>query len=391
MKLEVFPYCFKGKALAAALYRRGGGTLEVHGAKDLYDLYSKGVSFRPMPGTMFDAVVFDLDDISPDEASRLDSLNMPGAYIAKSPSAILGVPGKLHRRKVFYQLQSSCGYADYANAYRTAFTRFALDSGLPLLKCDQCMSSSRQMTYGRPIPDMDDVVRKVDIPGMSAIRPPLPLSRYTAKALFGIDDQVLLPPLEVHEYRGRAIPEGERHMYIWRNIVPAAFAWYRYFSTTAETRWGLNQAKYSFQDCIAAIRSAMARIGVDYAEIEAVIRGDLYGTYKKFVAPRLSLYNPRGGRKRSSPIVPKRKSRWSKLSTEQKQALYDRQKANRRLVDSFRGTTGAKVGRPSKLNVTSLADLEDLYRKGEISKPYFFKLKKQIGAPPRRRGRPSDA
>jgi len=387
MKLEVFPYRFRGKAKAAALYRRGGGCLEVHGAQALFELYNSGVSFRPMPGTPFEAVVFDLDEVSPEYANKLDNLSRPGIFVAKSPSAVLEVDGKLYRRKVFYQLSEPVKFGSYGEAYIAAFARFILDAGLPLLPCDQCMHSPRQMTFGKPFPEMDKSIEKVPIEGLTNVRPPLPLSRYMAKAIFGIDDDIPLPPIEF--YARGPVPEGERHAYIWQRIVPAAFSWFRYFENTIETRWGLNQAGYQFKDCEAAIRTAMLRIGVSPEETEAVIRGALYEAYTKFKAPTLTYYRPR------VTVVKQRKpavSRWSKKTEAEKQRTYARQKENRHRKRFLhrQGVTerSASPGRPRNIAVGSLDELEALWTAGKISKPYYYRLRKELGGEPRKRGRP---
>ena len=389
MKLEVFPYRFRGKAKAPALYRRGGGCLEVHGAQALFDLYNSGVSFRPMPGTQFDAVVFDLDDVSPEYANKLDNLSRPGIFVAKSPSAVLEVDGKLYRRKVFYQLSEPVKFGSYGDAYMAAFARFILDAGLPLLPCDQCMHSPRQMTFGKPFPEMGKSIEKVPIEGLTDVRPPLPLSRYMAKAIFGIDDDIPLPPIEF--YARGPVPEGERHAYIWQRIVPAAFSWFRYFENTIEPRWGLNQAGYQFKDCESAIRTALLRIGVSPEETEAVIRGALYEAYVKFKAPALTYYRPRVTvvkAKDRKPAV----SRWSKKTDTEKRRMYARQKENRRryyvLHPRPNKTARASVGRPSCLKVNSLDELETLWKRGGISKPYYYRLRKELGGEPRKRGRP---
>lgn len=380
MKIEVFPYRFRGKASGAALHRRERGALDVSTAKELFDLYNAGVSFRPMPDTDFSAVVFDLDDVLPDYAPRIDSLNLPGVFVAKSPSAILGIPGKVFRRKVFFQLSAPCKFADYEGTYAAAFAKFILDASLPLLGCDKCMQSPRQMTFGRPFPGMTKAIERIEIPGMDKCRPPLPLSRYAAKEIFRIDDAVLLPPLEFKR-KGR-VAAGERHGYVWRSIIPAAFSWLRFFETTAETRWGLNSVGYTFKDCENAIRSAMIGIGVGQEEAEAVIRGRLYAAYSTFSPPEPTRYVPR-----SQETDPAGKgSRWSRKTKEQKRAIYDRQKARRRLNAFLTGRRAA--GRPCKVNIGSLEDLEAAYASGEISKSYYFRLRKILGAPPRKRGRP---
>ena len=383
MKLEVFPYRFRGKAKASALYRRGGGCIEVHHAKDLFELYNAGVSFRPMPGTIFEAVVFDLDDVTPEYAGKLDNLSRPGILVAKSPSAILGVDGKIYRRKVFYQLPEPVKFGSYGEAYMAAFAKFILDAGLPLLPCDQCMQSPRQMTFGRPFPEMCATIEKVRIDGLSDIRAPLPLSRYMAKAIFGIDDDIPLPPIEF--YARGPVPEGERHSYIWQRIVPAAFSWFRYFEKTAETRWGLNQAGYRFKDCEAAIRTAMLRIGVGIDETEAVIRGALYEAYTKFKAPALTCYRPR------VTVTKKPVSRWARKTPAERKQAYERKKKKRRSLYVTRPskprTPPENPGRPRKVGVDNLDALEALWTEGKISKPYYFRLRKQLGGAPRKRGR----
>ena len=112
MRLEIFPYRFRGKANAAILHRRGSGTVELKGAKALYDLYVSGVSFRLMPDSPIDAVVFDLDELTAEDAAKLDQYSADNAFVAKSPSAVLSVPGKENRRKIFYNLSKEYSYAE---------------------------------------------------------------------------------------------------------------------------------------------------------------------------------------------------------------------------------------------------------------------------------------
>ena len=196
MKLEIFPYRFRGKANAATLHRRGSGVIELKGAEALCGLYMSGVSFRLMPDSPIDAVVFDLDELSVEDAQKLDQYCADNAFVAKSPSAVLMVPGKENRRKVFYNLSKEYSYAEYEQAYGNAFMQFTIEANLGAVAYDHCMDSPRQMTFGRPDPDMAGSYCKVDVKGLGVMRVPMPLSRYDAKELFGIDAKLMLPSVE---------------------------------------------------------------------------------------------------------------------------------------------------------------------------------------------------
>ena len=371
MRLEIFPYRFRGKANAAILHRRGSAISELKGAKSLYDLYMSGASFRLMPDSPIDAVVFDLDELSVEDAAKLDQYSANNVFVAKSPSAVLSVPGKENRRKVFYDLSKEYSYAEYAQAYGNAFMQFSIEAGLGAIAYDHCMDSPRQMTFGRPDPDMDDSVHKVDIEGLGEMRVPMPLSRYDAKELFGIDMKVMLPSVE---YFCKSKPnKGERYAFIWKKIIPAAFAWFHFFETTTETRWGLNEAGFEFRDCVRAIERELGRIGVPATEAAEVIRGDLYSAYHHFTVPPLTAYSPRTGK--TGPGY------WDKITDARKKEIYARQseqaRAKRKLQRLLNGR-GSKPGRKPEMIIESLSDLEKLWKAGDISKPYYYRKRKEL-------------
>ena len=178
MRLEIFPYKFRGKANAAILHRRGSAIAELKGAKALYDLYMSGVSFRLLQDSPIDAVVFDLDELTAEDAARLDEISSDNIIVAKSPSAVLMVPGKENRRKVFYGLSKECAYAEYTTAYANAFMQFSIEAGLGAIAYDHCMDSPRQMTFGRPDPEMLESSVKVNVEGLGEMRVPMPMCRY---------------------------------------------------------------------------------------------------------------------------------------------------------------------------------------------------------------------
>lgn len=372
MRLEIFPYRFRGKANAAILHRRGSGTVELKGAKALYDLYVSGVSFRLMPDSPIDAVVFDLDELSAEDAAKLDQYSADNAFVAKSPSAVLSVPGKENRRKIFYNLSKEYSYAEYAQAYGNAFMQFSIEAGLGAIAYDHCMDSPRQMTFGRPDPGMSGSYRKVDIEGLGPMRIPMPLSRYDAKELFGIDTKVMLPSAE-YFWKGK-IDKGERYAFIWKKIIPAAFAWYNFFETTTETRWGLDSNRFEFKDCVRAVEREIMRLGVPMEEVTEVIRGNLYAAYSRFKAPPLVAYSPRTGK-----VGP---AYWDGLTSSRKKEIYVRHnetaKERRRMKQLLRGRKN-KPGRKPKMVIETLTDLERLWEAGAISKPYYYRKRKEFG------------
>ena len=368
MRLEIFPYRFRGKANAAVLHRRGSGTAELKGARALYDLYMSGASFRLMPDSPIDAVVFDLDDLTAEDADRLDQYKAANAFVVKSPSAVLGVPGKENRRKVFYELSREHAYAEYMQAYGNAFAQFTIEAGLGAITCDACMDSPRQMTFGRPFPDMETSVLKMDISGLGEMRTPMPMCRYDARELFGIDGKVMLPSVE---YFARHKPDkGERYTFIWKKIIPAAFAWFRFFETTKEERWGLSQNGFKFKDCLRAIERELGRLEISGKEVAEVIRGDLYSAYKHFENPGLMVYTPR---------LRKGRSKWDKTPPMRKKEIYARHSAwakeKRRREANGREETR---GRKAVLVINTLEDLETLRLTGEISKPYYYRKRAEL-------------
>lgn len=368
MRLEIFPYRFRGKANAAVLYRRGSGIVELKGARALYDLYMSGASFRLMPDSPIDAVVFDLDDLTADDADKLDALELEGVYVAKSPSSVLGVPGKENRRKAFFDLGKECAYADYARIYGNAFMQFIGKSGLGPIVYDKCMISPRQMTFGKPFPDMEMSVLKMDISGLGEMRVPMPMCRYDARELFGIDGKVLLPSVE---YFARRKPDkGERYTFIWKKIIPAAFAWFRFFETTKEERWGLSKNGFKFKDCLRAIERELGRLEISGKDVSEVIRGDLYSAYEHFENPELIPYTPR---------LRKGRSKWDKTPPMRKKEIYARHSAwakeKRRREANGREETR---GRKAVLVINTLEDLDKLKAAGKISKPYYYRKLKEL-------------
>lgn len=371
MRLEIFPYGFRGKANAAILHRLGSVISELKGAKALYDLYMSGVSFRLMPNSPIDAVVFDLDALSVADTAKLDQYSADNVFVAKSPSAVLSVPGKESRRKVFYDLSKEYPYAEYAQAYGNAFMQFSIDAGLGAIAYDHCMDSPRQMTFGRPDPDMGEAIHKVDIAGLEEMHMPMPLSHAGAKELFGIDMKVRLPSAE---YFCKSKPnKGERSAFIWKRIIPAAFAWFNFFETTTETRWGLNVAGFEFKDCVRAIERELERIGVPAMEVAEVIRGNLYAAYHHFTPPPLIAYSPKTGK--TGPDY------WDKITDMRKKEIYarhHRQARERRRLRRLLHGPGAKPGRKPVMIIESLADLEKLWQAGNISKPYYYRKRKEL-------------
>lgn len=377
MRLEIFPYRFRGKANAAVLYRRGSGIVELKGARALYDLYMSGASFRTMRNSPIDAVVFDLDDLTAEDADKLDNLKLDNVFVAKSPSSVLQVPGKENRRKVFFDLGKECPYSDYCDVYGNAFMQFIGEAGLRPIAYDHCMDSPRQMTFGRPYPDMEMSVYKMDIEGLGEMRVPMPMCRYDARELFGIDGKVLLPSVE---YFARRRPDkGERYTFIWKKIIPAAFSWFRFFETTTETRWGLSSSGFRFNDCLRAIERELTRIGVPGQETAEVIRGNLKDAYLHFSDPPLTAYSPRVGAKK--------RTQWDKTSPERRKEIYAKQsmqaKGKRRLLNAM-GREKLTPGRKPTLKIRTMSDLEALYAAGKISKPYYYRKRKEMARAPRK-------
>ncbi len=368
MRLEIFPYRFRGKANAAVLHRRGSGVAELKGARALYDLYMSGASFRLMPDSPIDAVVFDLDELTADDALKLDQYTADNAFVVRSPSAVLGVPGKENRRKVFYSLSHEHPYAEYVQAYGNAFIQFASEAGLGTIICDTCMDSPRQMTFGRPYPDMEMSVMKLDITGLGEMHTPMPMCRYDARELFGIDDKVMLPSVE---YFARYKPDkGERYTFIWKKIIPAAFAWFRFFETTKEERWGLSRNGFKFKDCLRAIERELGRLEISGKDISEVIRGDLYSAYAHFENPELSMYSPR---------LRKGGSKWDRTPPMRKKEIYAKHSAwakekRRRLANGREETRGRKA----VLAISTLDDLEALRVLGQISKPDYYRKRAEL-------------
>lgn len=371
MRLEIFPYRFRGKANAAVLHRRGSGVVELKGAKALYDLYMSGASFRLMPDSPIDAVVFDLDDLTIEDANKLDQYTADNAFIVKSPSAVLKIPGKENRRKVFYELSHEYPYTEYGQAYGNAFIQFTIEAGLGAITCDTCMDSPRQMTFGRPDPDMLGSYRKVDVKGLGVMRIPMPLSRYDTKELFGIDEKVMLPSIE-YFFKGK-VEKGERYAFIWKKIIPTAFAWYHFFETSTEERWGLADNHFEFNDCVRAIEREISRLGVPREDVAEVIRGNLYTAYSHFKVPPLVRYSPRTGK-----VGPEY---WDGLTPRRKKEIYKRHnivaKERRRMKKLLQGG-GKKVGRKPTLVIETIDDLERLWQKKAISKPYYYRKRKEF-------------
>ena len=376
MKLETFPYRFRGKANAEELQRRVSGIVELKGAKALYDLYVSGASFRLMPDSPVDAVVFDLDELTADDANILDRYAAGNAFVVKSPSAVLGIPGKENRRKVIYALSHEHPYAEYTEAYGNAFAQFVLEAGIGAMTCDPYMTSPGQIIFGRPDPDMETPVLKLDISGLGNMRVPMPMCRRDARELFGIDARIKLPAVEY--FATRKPSKEECREFIWKKIIPAAFAWFRFFETTKETRWGLPENGFEFKDCLRAIWRELGRLEIGGKEAEEVIRGDLYSAYARFETPRMTIYIPRS----HSGL-----SKWDKASPMQKKETYARHsawaKAKRRRLAIGREETR---GRKPVLVINTLDDLETLWALGEISKPYYYRKRAELAK--KRGGRP---
>ena len=354
----------------AELRRRDSGVVELKGAKALYDLYMSGASFRLMPDSPVDAVVFDLDELTADDANILDGYTADNAFVVKSPSAVLGIPGKENRRNVFYALPREYPYAEYSQAYGNAFAQFALEAGLGTITCASCGGSPGEVIFGRPDPDMQPPYQEVDIEGLREIRVPMPLSRCDAKELFGIDRRVMLPSVE-YRHEGKA-EKWRQHAIIWKKIIPAAFAWYRFFKTTTEGRWGLSGNHFEFNDCVRAIGREISGLGVPPEEVEEVIRGNLYAAYERFNAPPLIPYFPRSGK--AGPAY------WDALPPARKKEIIRRQnlaaKERRRMKRRLYGRN--KGGRKPTLVIRTLEDLERLWKEKGISKPYYYLRRKEF-------------
>ena len=384
MKLEVFPYRFRNKANAAVLHRRGFTVLERYGAKALYSLYTAGASFRLAPDSPVDAVVFDLDDLDSVTADRLDHIHIDNSYIVKSPSAVLRIPGKENRRKVFYGLDREYPYEDYGEAYRQAFMRFAAMAGLAAMDYDHCMDSPKQLTFGMPYPALRMAVEGVALEGTAMPVPPMPLSRWDAKEMFGINGKVLLPTAE---YFRKYIPKGgERYYYVWEKIVPAAFAWYHFFSTTTETRWGLSATGYTFKDCVKAVEREVLRIGVKEEELYDVIRGSLEDAYRKFRPNKLRPYSPRTA-DYMERMQDKRARRalWKRKTKEEKHKVYVKQwewqKRRKEMILELEGKSTKdiirkKAGRKPTMDLGTIEALEEALKAGKITRPYYYKRRK---------------
>lgn len=371
MKLEIFPYRFRGKANAGALRRRSSYVIELKGARALYDLYMSGASFRIMPDSPIDAVVFDLNRLTMDDTAKLDRYVADNAFVVKSPSAVLKIPGKENRRKVFYELSQEYTYAEYREAYCNAFIRFTIEAGLGAIAYDTCMRPPREMTFGRPDPDMLGPFKKVDVKNLGVIRIPMPLSRSDTKELFGIDERVSLPSIE-YFFNGK-VEEGERYTFIWKKIIPAAFAWYHFFETSTEERWGLADNHFEFNDCVSAIEREISRLGVPREDVEEVIQGNLYAAYRHFKAPQRTPYLPRTGEVKSVY--------WDGLTPKRKKEIYERHnvvaKERRRMRKLLRGGR-KKAGRKPTLGIETISDLELLWKKKAISKPYYYRKRKEL-------------
>lgn len=384
MKLEVFPYRFRSKANAAVLHRRGSAIMEMYGARALHSLYTAGASFRLAPDSPVDAVVFDLDDLDAMTAGRLDHIHIDNAYIVKSPSAVLRIPGKGNRRKVFFGLDREYPYEEYGEAYRQAFMRFAAMAGLAAMDYDHCMDSPKQLTFGMPYPALEVAVKVISLDGVDIPVQPMPLTRWDAKEMFGINDKVLLPKAE---YFRRYIPKGgERYYYIWEKIVPVAFAWYHFFSTTTEGRWGLSATGYTFKDCIKAVEREVLAIGVRPEEMQDVIRGSLEEAYRKFRPNKLRPYAPRTPdyRRRIQDRHAHRKA-WERLPQEKKHEIYVKQwewqKRRKEIVEELGGRPKEdrirkKAGRKPTMDLGTIEALEEALKAGRITRPYYYKRRK---------------
>lgn len=213
---------------------------------------------------------------------------------------------------------------------------------------------------------------------------PLPLSRRMAKEIFGIDADIPLPPMEFDVHA--PIPGKDRDIFIWRCIVPAAFSWYHFFETTHETRWGLNQAGYNFDDCKDAIYRAILCIGIPPEEAEMVIRGALRTAYSKFKVPTLAYYRPCVRIRRT---FDEQDSRWARKTEEQKQWALARQRALARIRASVRvrrnhGTSDKMSGRPRVLAPDTLEELERMWAEKRISESYYHRLRREMNGLPQR-------
>ena len=180
----------------------------------------------------------------------------------------------------------------------------------------------------------------------------------------------MLPSVE-YRHEGKA-EKWRQHAIIWKKIIPAAFAWYRFFKTTTEGRWGLSGNHFEFNDCVRAIGREISGLGVPPEEVEEVIRGNLYAAYERFNAPPLIPYFPRSGK--AGPAY------WDALPPARKKEIIRRQnlaaKERRRMKRRLYGRN--KGGRKPTLVIRTLEDLERLWKEKGISKPYYYLRRKEF-------------
>ena len=339
------------------------------GPKALYDLYMAGASFRLMPETPIDTSIIYIPGKPKDVSGALDSLGMDNIIVARSPGSIMGVDDG--GRIVFYGLPCECPYERHEEAYMECIMALSL-YGVPVEGAR--MPQRRDMIFGRPYPGIKGTYEAVPLPGLEGGRVPMPIARSEARALYGMDRRVMLPP-EEYAYAMRPNP-GEEESFIWRRIMPAAFAWYHYFSTTEEERWGVNHSHFTFKDCEDAIRREIHRLGISPDLEEAVMGGDLLSAYMGFVPAPLTLYVPR--LKEPTPW----QREWDSLSQAQKDALRVRQKlkARRRRRKAAEGRERKPTGKRPQYDLGTAVGIKELYAAGKISKPYYYRKLKELKA-----------
>lgn len=365
-----YPYRFREIVSSESLNDKAPIPYVSRGAKALYDLYTAGISFRLEENTPLDAIAIYINFLPEAKAAALDHIKSPYIYVAKAPDAILKTG---NGRMVFYDALGEYEYGDFPILYARALARTlaeadiigAIPGGIP---------DPQMLMPGMPYPDMDVPEIRTVFPEDARKPIRMPLSYSEAQTAFGIDRQIWMPSIEYSAPEN--IPENLKE-YVHEKIIPAAFAWYHYFTHTPEDRWGIPKNGFTFKDCLSAIAFAMYKLGVSADDAGNILDGNLKDEYSKFTPPSLRTYSPAhllDGVIKVDPVAQRKRKLWQNRTPEEKRAIYDRHNAR------LRGETPVPVpiGRRPRYPTATLEELEQLRKDGKISIAQYFVRKRKL-------------
>ena len=387
MQIEIFPYRYRRGWRKAP--GRKGTVIEVPGARGLLSIYGSGAAFRIAENGTFNSVALRLGDIASDTAK---SLMKAGAYL----------DGDI----AFYPLGQEYPGNEYGLRHMEGFARLSKESGTLLLP----YVSPTPIVYGRPFPNMKGTCEKVSIPYIDLSDIPMPISYGEMQAIYRIEWNIPLPPVEYVP-----IPEDDPEGCVWRKIIPAAFAWYHFFTHPVDAKWNVPKTAFTFADCKWAIARAMHAIGIPDRVAQPILSGALEEAYRNYSAPRLNLFTPHMGTfvhamrsitptpylskehhdimlaackahskkrwkeiKASRPPKERRPRKYEGCTLGELDALLAAGTITRANYYRIREKFGIATRERQKYEYHSLADVEALYAAGKVGRPYYYVLRKRF-------------